>query len=93
MVQQGPSVNAQWPSLYNHSSVRSASFMPQEDARIAAPPADRANHDRPSNDRSSNDRPNDERYDPQRVEMKWTERWQADATLYAAERNSAKKKY
>ena len=67
--------------------------MPQEDARIAVPPADRANHDRPSNDRPSNDRPHDERYDPQRVEMKWTERWQADATLYAAERNSAKKKY
>jgi len=39
------------------------------------------------------DRPNDERYDAQRVEMKWSERWQADASLYAAEPDSAKKKY
>src|SRR6266404_5613443 len=39
------------------------------------------------------DRPNDERYDPQRVEMKWFERWQGDASLYAAEPDSAKKKY
>ena len=38
-------------------------------------------------------RPNDERYDPQRVETKWFERWQQDASLYAAEPNSAKKKY
>jgi leucyl-tRNA synthetase len=38
-------------------------------------------------------RPNDERYDVQRVETKWSERWQLDATLYAAEANSAKKKY
>src|SRR5207302_10441674 len=38
-------------------------------------------------------RPNDERYDAQRVEMKWFERWQEDASLYAAERDSAKKKY
>jgi leucyl-tRNA synthetase len=38
-------------------------------------------------------RPNDERYDPQRVESKWTQRWQQDASLYAAEPDSAKKKY
>ncbi|PYX47781.1 MAG: leucine--tRNA ligase [Acidobacteria bacterium] len=38
-------------------------------------------------------RPNDERYDPQRVEMKWYERWQQDASLYAAEPDSTKKKY
>ena len=38
-------------------------------------------------------RPNDERYDAQRVEMKWYERFQQDAALYAAEPNSAKKKY
>jgi len=38
-------------------------------------------------------RPNDERYDPQRVETKWFTRWQNDATLYAADRDSAKKKY
>ena len=35
----------------------------------------------------------DERYDAQRVETKWFERWQQDASLYAAEPNSAKKKY
>jgi len=39
------------------------------------------------------DRPNDERYDAQRVEMKWFERWQQDASLYAAEVDSTKKKY
>src|SRR6478752_7691966 len=38
-------------------------------------------------------RPNDERYDAQRVEMKWFERFQKDASLYAAERDSQKKKY
>ncbi|MGP0017396.1 MAG: leucine--tRNA ligase [Candidatus Sulfotelmatobacter sp.] len=38
-------------------------------------------------------RPNDERYDAQPVETKWSERWQQDAALYAAEPNSAKKKY
>jgi leucyl-tRNA synthetase len=35
----------------------------------------------------------DERYDPQSVEMKWFERWQSDLQLYAAEPDSAKKKY
>jgi leucyl-tRNA synthetase len=38
------------------------------------------------------DRP-DERYDAQRVELKWFERWQQDASLYAAEPASAKKKF
>ena len=38
-------------------------------------------------------RANDERYNAQRVEMKWFERWQEDTSLYAAERDSAKKKY
>ena len=38
-------------------------------------------------------RPNDERYDAQSVEKKWFERWQQDASLYAAESNSTKKKY
>jgi len=38
-------------------------------------------------------RPNDGRYDAQRVEMKWFERWQQDASLYAAEPDSSKKKY
>jgi leucyl-tRNA synthetase len=35
----------------------------------------------------------DERYDPQRIEAKWFERWQRDASLYAAEIDSTKKKY
>jgi leucyl-tRNA synthetase len=35
----------------------------------------------------------DERYDAQGVEAKWFERWQSDAQIYAAERDSAKKKY
>jgi leucyl-tRNA synthetase len=35
----------------------------------------------------------DERYNPQRVEMKWSERWQQDPALYAAEPASAKKKF
>jgi leucyl-tRNA synthetase len=39
------------------------------------------------------DRPNDDRYDPQRVETKWSARWQADPQLYAAEPDSTKKKY
>ena len=39
------------------------------------------------------ERPNDERYDAQRVETKWAERWQQDPLLYAAEPDSAKKKY
>src|SRR6202035_3917396 len=39
------------------------------------------------------DRPNDERYDPQRVETKWSTRWQNDPQLYAADRDSTKTKY
>src|SRR2546430_2765331 len=39
------------------------------------------------------DRPDDERYDAQRVETKWFERWQQDASLYAAEPDSTKPKY
>jgi len=35
----------------------------------------------------------DERYDPQRVETKWSEQWQQDPALYAAELNSTKPKY
>ena len=38
-------------------------------------------------------RASDERYDPQRVETKWSERWQKDPQLYGAEHDSAKKKY
>ena len=35
----------------------------------------------------------DDRYDAQRIEAKWFERWQQDASLYAAEPNSTKPKY
>jgi leucyl-tRNA synthetase len=42
---------------------------------------------------TSADRPSDERYDAQRVEMKWSERWQLDPSLYAAESNSSMPKY
>ena len=35
----------------------------------------------------------EERYDAQRIETKWSERWQQDATLYAAEPHSTKPKY
>ncbi len=36
---------------------------------------------------------NDERYDAQRIEQKWTERWQSDPSLYAAEAHPTKPKY
>jgi leucyl-tRNA synthetase len=35
----------------------------------------------------------EDRYDAQRIEAKWFERWQRDASLYAAEPNSTKPKY
>ncbi|MGA7850842.1 MAG: leucine--tRNA ligase [Terriglobales bacterium] len=35
----------------------------------------------------------DDRYEAQRIEQKWTERWQSDTALYAAEPNSSKPKY
>jgi leucyl-tRNA synthetase len=34
----------------------------------------------------------DDRYDPQRIEEKWYARWQADASLYAAEPHSSQRK-
>ncbi|MGA7573264.1 MAG: leucine--tRNA ligase [Terriglobales bacterium] len=37
--------------------------------------------------------PGEERYDAQRIEQKWTERWQNDPSLYAAEAHSTKPKY
>src|SRR6201997_1948909 len=55
--------------------------MPQEEK------SDATVTERPSPERS------DERYDPQRVESKWFERWQQNAAPYAAEPDSAKKKY
>jgi len=39
------------------------------------------------------ERERDERYDAQRVETKWAERWQKDPQLYAADRDSSKKKF
>ncbi|MGB9205409.1 MAG: leucine--tRNA ligase [Terriglobales bacterium] len=36
---------------------------------------------------------NEERYDAQRIEQKWTERWQSDPSLYAAEPQSSKPKF
>jgi leucyl-tRNA synthetase len=68
--------------------------MPPEDkseatmTRSDRPAGDRANADRPNGDR-----PNDERYDPQRIELKWFERWRQDTSLYAAEARSEKKKF
>jgi len=35
----------------------------------------------------------DDRYDAQRIEAKWSERWQNDPALYAAESDSTKQKY
>jgi leucyl-tRNA synthetase len=35
----------------------------------------------------------DDRYDAQRIETKWSERWQSDPALYAAESDSSKPKY
>jgi leucyl-tRNA synthetase len=56
--------------------------------RSDRPAGDRANADGPNGDR-----PNDERYDPQRIELKWFERWRQDTSLYAAEARSDKKKF
>ena len=38
-------------------------------------------------------RRDDGRYDAQRIEAKWYERWQQDASLYAAEKDATKQKY
>ena len=59
--------------------------MPQEDKSIPTARPER-------NDDRSDGRSND-RYDAQRIEQKWTGRWQNDAALYAAEPNSTKPKY
>jgi leucyl-tRNA synthetase len=42
---------------------------------------------------SNSDAQRDERYNPQAVEEKWSERWQGDASLYAAEAHPTKPKY
>ena len=54
------------------------------------PPQDKS--DTTTVTRNAENRP-DDRYDAQRVEPKWFDRWQQDASLYAAERDSTKKKY
>jgi leucyl-tRNA synthetase len=41
----------------------------------------------------SPDHQHDDRYDAQRIEAKWSEHWQRDESLYAAELNSTKPKY
>jgi leucyl-tRNA synthetase len=46
-----------------------------------------------TSDRVTTSNERDERYDAARVEMKWFERWQSDPQRYAAEPDSAKKKY
>jgi leucyl-tRNA synthetase len=61
--------------------------MPQETKTTAA----HENHGAVARDRTDGER--DDRYDPQRVEAKWYDRWQQDASLYAAEPDSTKKKY
>jgi leucyl-tRNA synthetase len=61
--------------------------MPQKENSTMAVPAANQGDDR------ANERANDERYDPQRVEAKWFERWRQDASIYAAEKHSTKKKY
>jgi leucyl-tRNA synthetase len=60
--------------------------MPSQDNSEIATATNNSGPDHP-------DRPNDDRYDPQRVETKWFARWQSDPQLYAAEADSAKKKY
>ncbi len=44
-------------------------------------------------DDGNQDSQNDDRYDAQRIESKWFERWQQDASLYAAEPHSTRQKY
>jgi leucyl-tRNA synthetase len=51
--------------------------MPQDETSSAAP----------------DHRPDEIRYDAQRIEAKWSERWQQDDSLYAAEPHTSKPKY
>ncbi len=60
--------------------------MPARDSSEIATATDNGRADHP-------DRPNEDRYDPQSVETKWFARWQNDPQLYAAEPDTAKKKY
>jgi leucyl-tRNA synthetase len=63
--------------------------MPQEDKPIPTARLERNNLERNNLERNNND----ERYDAQRIEQKWTARWQSDPSLYAAEPHSAKPKF
>jgi leucyl-tRNA synthetase len=47
----------------------------------------------PQEENTTATRSNEGRYDAQRIETKWYERWQQDASLYAAEATSTKPKY
>ncbi len=71
--------------------------MPQQDksetATVTRPDREPENRERENRERENRERESDDRYDAQRVEMKWSERWQKDSQLYAAERDSARKKY
>ncbi len=66
--------------------------MPPQDKTEAAT-VTHPERERENRERENRDRENDDRYDAQRVEMKWSERWQKDSQLYAAEHDSSKKKY
>jgi leucyl-tRNA synthetase len=54
--------------------------MPQEEKTLRA-------------DGQNNDGLNDDRYNAQRIESKWFDRWQDDASLYAAEPHSTRQKF
>jgi leucyl-tRNA synthetase len=43
-------------------------------------------------DQQPSERQNEDRYDPQRIEEKWSARWQHDPALYAAEDHTSKRK-
>src|SRR3984885_11682548 len=48
---------------------------------------------RPERKDAPRERSDDARYDAQRIEQKWSERWQSDPSLYAAETHPTKPKY
>jgi leucyl-tRNA synthetase len=75
--------------------------MPQEEKTTAVSEGrnrdsqtrDVPNHDVQNRDIKNHDIQNEDRYDAHRIESKWSERWQADASLYSAEAHSTKQKY
>ncbi len=64
--------------------------MPPTDKSEAT---DIAQSGRSAANRPNGDRQSDDRYEAQRIEAKWSQRWQSDPQLYAAEPHSANKKY